>query len=291
MKTALWALALLPFGSVPSLLVDHETWHGFVADDPLLWVVRAQRVPGASCQAWARALTELPVREGIPIHPEAKGAGSFLETVKLAWLPWSKEELSDIDDCEKLPCNVKLDAGETARMAAVPETARANRFVELARERGERYGKTQERPEYEFPGQPIDPWDYFEKHGLKPDLPRPPSPSLWARRLDFGPGKIKVLHQLLDSRAAVSADGNRAALWVRDAYTDHYFDGWGELTVVSCEPLSTLVFQSLAVELDLLKKTDLVSRIMRPKMRAAMEEHGARYLDQEFERIRALVKK
>jgi hypothetical protein len=47
------------------------------------------------------------------------------------------------------------------------------------------------------------------------------------------------------------------------------------------------VIQVLIVELDLLKKTDLISKIMRGKMKSAIEENGQAYLNRAWNRIKS----
>jgi hypothetical protein len=44
--------------------------------------------------------------------------------------------------------------------------------------------------------------------------------------------------------------------------------------------------QALLVELDLMKKTDLFSRMMRSKMRSAVQDNGLDYLETGFERLK-----
>jgi len=107
------------------------------------------------------------------------------------------------------------------------------------------------------------------------------------RRLDFGPGKMRPVRQVLDRRFASSPD--EAVVWLRDAYSAHYFDSWGEWIDLSCDPKSRslVLVQVLLVELDLMKDTDIFSKLGRGKMKSAVEENGSHYLDQTFQKIKA----
>ena len=185
-----------------------------------------------------------------------------------------------------MPCDVKLNEAETAQMAASEKSVRLAKFTDLALERVHRYQKTQERKEYEFAGDPMDPWKYFDTLGLKSLLAMPAKQQLELRRVDFFPGRVKTLHQVFDTRISVASDRREATLWRRDAYSDHYFDGWGEWADVSCAAGTVTVVQAVMLELDLMKKTDLISRLMHSKMRGAAEDNGVIYLTRWFERLR-----
>jgi hypothetical protein len=78
---------------------------------------------------------------------------------------------------------------------------------------------------------------------------------------------------------------------LRDVYTNHFFDGWGEYLDVSCEVDSGAVWlaQGLVVDLDLLKKGDLFSVISRSKMREAFSDTGSRYLERIAEKLKEQV--
>lgn len=214
-----------------------------------------------------------------------------------AWEPWSGDELAKIQDCDHFPCAVKFDARETGKMKDTASKDRLPEFLKLVGERVDRYEKTQARSEYEFPGNPVDPWKLFDDRGYRISVPRPEPRAgalagpVFLRVLDFAPGKIQKMHQVVDRRVAVSpigSSGNEAAVWLRDVYTDHYFDSWGEYGEVSCDPEQGLVYviQSLIGEMDMLKKTGIVAAISRPKLRSAFEVNGKAYLTRLFEDLK-----
>jgi hypothetical protein len=280
------AIVLKPFGPVSDLVKNGKPWHGFHDDGPVLVMTRAEKVPSpVVCKDWIDALVADSIGHDL-------GAASKLqyEAATADWTPWRSEETEGIETCDKLPCDVKLDAAETAEMAAAPRGARKAKYLELILERVRRYQKTGVRKEYEFPGDPVDPWALFETLGLKSPLPIPaangPKSRLELRRVEFFPGRVKTMHQILDTRVAESADGQEATLWRRDAYTDHYFDSWGEWADVGCDASGVTVTQAVMLELDLMKKTDVLSKMMRSKMRGAAEDNGAIYLNTWFERLK-----
>lgn len=273
------SLALASFGDVPAQLEKRNPWRGFHAADPVLLSVRAQKLSGASCRAWLEALAGRKEGARLGARPDLK---AWAEAAR-QWEPWSERELEEIRDCEDLPCDIKLDAKEVERMNAAPEAARLGTFLKLVEERASRYSLTQERKEYEFKGDPMDPWIVFEKEGLKTALPRPARPDLWARKVRLDAEKAKTIHQILDRRVSVSEAGDEAVSWIRDAYTDHFFDGWGEWEQVRCEGGAVRVVQAVSLEFDLLKKTDLISKLMRGKMRSGVEDQAEKYLDRRFQ--------
>ncbi len=276
-----------PWGGVADQLKKSNPWTAFKDEGPLLFLVRAQRVElgATSCKAWKDALLgdlsgDVLPDEAVKTLPQDDVS---LDAAFRAWTPWRQDEMRPIEKCSKLPCDVKLNQAETTRMAMVDSSQRRSRFFTLVLERVGRYFKTQERKEFEFPGDPVDPWKYFEQQGLKSAVVMPTSIGFRARLTDFAPGKIQAIRQVVDRRSAQTAD--EATVWVRDIYTDHYFDGWGEWGDVSCEGKMATVTLSTLIEFDLLKKTDLISKVMRPKMRKAIEDNAAIYLKDWFGRI------
>jgi hypothetical protein len=274
------------FGPVPELIQEVNPWTGLRDDAPVITLLRAQKVPlagpaSASCASWVAALGEdrlVPAVSG-------KSGKDWAQAVK-QWGPWKPDDAESIDQCAKFPCGVKFDARETAQMAAVPPAERREKFFSLTLARVQRYLRTGERKEYEFAGDPVDPWKRLEELGLKSPLPLPSKPALSIRRVDFLPGRVQTLHQVVDQRFAMASDRQEATLWRRDVYTDHYFDSWGEWTDVSCASGSVTVVQGLLVEVDLMKKNDLVSKLSRSRLRSAIEDSGLLYLTKGFERLR-----
>jgi hypothetical protein len=279
---ALAGIVLAGFGNLGDLTQQNNPWRGFKADDFNLASYRAEHVPGANCARWLEAL--VAETRGTRVH--APGFKDGFAT----WAPWEGDDLDAVKDCDKYPCDVKLNETEAHEMKAQPKEGRLAEFEKLTSARAEHYYKTGERKEYEFPGDPVDPWAFFEKAGLHSSVKLPQKPDLWIRKFNFDPKKMKTLHQILDLRVARAPGGKEATLWLRDAYTDHYFDGWGEWATVVCDPppakAGVSVIQALFLEVDLLKKTDLFSRIARGKLRGAIEEQGSRYLDDGFGRIK-----
>lgn len=278
------ALTLVPFGSVPELIQSKNPWNGFHGEDPLLLVVRAERIAvsdAKACGAWVSAL-------------EADSIGTSLDhattedwtDAQAAWAPWKDEELKGIETCLRNPCEVKLNADEAKALGVTSVKRRKAKYLDLVLDRVHRYQRTQERKEYEFPGDPVDPWKRFEAAGFKTGLAIPRKLKLEARRIDFFPGKVKAIRQVFDTRFAAAPDRSEGVLWRRDAYSDHYFDGWGEWARVSCEDKSVTVVMAVFLELDLMKNDDWVSKMARPKMRKAAEDNGTRYLSEWFGRLR-----
>ncbi len=288
------------FGSLSDHLIKTEgSWQGFEAGvdskDPLLMLVRAERIREASsCSAWIRALeTFVP---GVVFQEIKKSRASPW----MAWNPWGREDFLAVAECHKFPCQVKLDSREVAQMSGVPESQRQELFFSLVLARAQNYLHTGERREYEFPGVLVDPWEVFQKHGFvgKPQFPS--HPQLWIKRLDFAPGKMHPIRQILDRRVNVILEGGKfreptraeATLWLRDVYTDHYFDGWGEWIHVECgsKVIEPVLIHALLLEVDLMKQSDPISRLMRGKIRATIEENGQNYLEQAFRALQARVK-
>jgi hypothetical protein len=280
---ALSALVLIPFGSLNALLEKSRSWQGFDANGAKLLVVRAEKwdsaISGKKCRDWVVSLLEQ--KPGTPL-----ALSSWTQAFHLNWEPWTEEELSGIHDCEAEPCKIKLNPEEVLQMKKVEgKASKLHKYQDLVIQRSEKYFKTGERKEYEFPGKIADPWSQFEAQGLTTDLPRPERGTLWVRKLDFAPGQAKALHQVVDRRVAVSGDRSKAVVWIRDAYTDHYFDSWGEWTAIQCEEKGAWVVQALFLELDLLKKTDLFSKLMRGKLRAEVEAQGQRFLSESLKQF------
>lgn len=254
----------------------------FEPQGPVLVAVRTQtlKTDFKECKKWITALGEESA--GVPVGRQ-KGSKSWFQAVR-EWEPWSEEDLSDIQDCDSLPCKVKLNGIEVSQMASASEEKRMERYLFLIHQRVNHYEQTGERKEYEFPGPLTDPWETFERRGFRSDLKRPVAPALFVRKQDLAPEKMRKIHQVVDRRWASSE--KRGSLWVRDAYIDHYFDGWGEWADIMCDPGSISVFtQAVFGELDLLKKTDLIALAMRGKMRSGFEELSRIYMDARFERI------
>ena len=273
---AVAGLVLVPFGDVSEHLKHHNPWTGFDAQDANLVVVRAEQLSTGVCAAWTRALGAL--LPGAPISI------IDLEALK-SWEPWNEEDLHSIRKCDSQPCDMKLGDGEVAQLKATPENGRLAKYQDFVVARAKGYLANQERKEYEFPGAITEPWSYFERRGFKTELKIPAEAHLFVRKLDLAPGQARTLHQILDRRIATSS--RETVIWVRDLYDDHYFDSWGEWTQLTCSESGEIrLVQALFFEFDLLKKSDLISRIMRGKMKGAVETQGIAYLNRTFEKLR-----
>ncbi len=294
---AVTGLMLNPFASAPDLLQVGKPWFGFEDQGPVLQLVRVQKVSlkdsVKSCKAWIEALSSVSGDEWVPVR-----ATDNAEALRQDWSPWTEKDLEPIQDCDDFPCKVKLDSAEVEAMKKASKTERVSKFHSLVLERLGRYLKTQARKAYEFPGDPIDPWKLFEARGFRSATVRPATPTLFARKLNFAPDKMLTMHQVLDRRFAKSPSNTEAVAWVRDVYTDHYFDSWGEWTSVHCESgrgqSSTgevVVIQSLLSEMDLLKSKNFFARAAFGRYRSAFEDNGKIYLEGQFDRLKKLAEK
>jgi hypothetical protein len=279
-----------PFGMTPDLLQMGKPWYAFEDHGPVLQLVRVQKMPVKSCKAWTDALVTPPAADSknglVPVR-----LSDNVDTLRRDWEPWTEKDLEPIKECDDFPCKVKFDATEVDAMKNTSPADRVSKFHSLVIARVTRYVKTQVRKAYEIPGDPVDPWKLFEEKGFKPNVARPQTPTLYARKLNFAPDKMLTIHQVLDRRAAEGTIGpatTEAVVWVRDAYTDHYFDSWGEWSSVHCDAnlKEVVIIQSLLSEMDLLKSKSLFAHAVFGKYRSAYEDNGKIYLDEEFERLK-----
>lgn len=278
------ALAFVPYGATDALLASGKPFRGFHSDDPLLNSVRLERVPLREGQTCASVLAALGrFRVGEPYAGDEKPE-SFR-----AWQPWAEDD-DAIDDCDKFPCKIKLDAAETELFKARPKTERKAAWYAVVAGRVAGYAKTGKRKLYDLPGEAIDPWGWYPKQGFPvPEAALKAKPEFYIRKYDFAPGKFRQLRQVFDER--VQADAEKITFVARDVYTAHYFDGWGEWIQAACdaEKKEWILAQSLFMEFDLLKNTDLLSWLSRGKMRMGVEEAGVKYLDLAAEKLKALA--
>lgn len=280
MKQAFFAvigLTLVPFGSVDENLAKKNPWRGQDSDGPVILSVRVEKVPlepGVACSTWLKALSSSPTNV-VPWDAALKG-----------WQPLEPHELEYIQECDQFPCSLKLDETEVVKMSATPSARRKDVYFGLVRKRVEEYLSTGARREYELPGAPIDPWAFLEKRGFTTSLSRPVDPGLRVRKLEIAPREMKPIRQVLDLRHAQS--DREGVIWVRDVYESHHLEGLGEWVRVDCgAPGSTdvQVTQAWLLELDQLKKRDALSLLGRSRIRSAVSEQAARYLDREFVRL------
>lgn len=198
-----------------------------------------------------------------------------INALEKAWSPWKSDEKEEISDCHRMPCKIKLNESEVKNLEKLESRRRYDEFLKLIQNRMSTYVQTGKRDAYEYPGGRSDLWATL---GLSAKQPQ-----IFVRKLDFGSDQMKVLRQVLDRQ--IMDEG--MAVWVRDIYTNHYFDSWGEWTRLQCGSSAAgevTIVQLLALELDLLKNTDLLSKLSRGKMKSVVKENGSRYLEEAYQR-------
>jgi hypothetical protein len=81
-------------------------------------------------------------------------------------------------------------------------------------------------------------------------------------------------------------------LFSQDLYSSHFFDGWADIVSLSCDRVDSQlgVTQSLVVDFDLLKNTDLLSSIAKPQMRDAIRTQGMLTLEENFKKFKSNLK-
>jgi hypothetical protein len=289
---AIASLVLAPLGmgpdSMPGALKPAQAHYHYDYDGPILRLVRVEKlkITSPSCKPWADALVSSPEKQWQPDPASTQP----LET---AWEPWASNDREPIDKCDDFPCKVKFDEKEVSQMKRSPEKGRLAKFYELVRTRALNYLSTGLRPHYESSDAPADLWAKMDVIGFKSALPRPSAPFLLIRKLNFDPDQMLTLHMILDRRVAEQTTGDlvEAAVWVRDAYIDHYFDGWSEASLLICDPKEQEVFvvQMVMTEMDLLKNRGFFAHALFPKYRGAFESNAKPYLDREFTRIEHFV--
>ncbi len=261
---------------------------GFDSTGSVLTVVRWQEVPLSGytrgCAAWKEATLSVPARGGEPTPGWE------------AWGTFESAELKLIQECDSLPCAVKLDENEVVRITAAPKEKRLARFFELMQARLDEFRATSQRRATEFPGKLMDASEELKARGANAHLQG--KDAGWKsiedtrlRVLPFDSGEKKTIRQIMHWKRGERPDD--AYVLGQDVYTNHYFDAWGEYLDLRCLAATgeggarAQVLQALLIDLDLLKKNDLFSRLGRPKMRDGVEKEGYRYLDRIFEELAA----
>jgi hypothetical protein len=291
-KRGFWAVALAsaivihPDGKLSTLLDKSNPWRGYQTSNAILAAIRASRVHVENCAPWTHALINdsRSVRLGMPQSASKKDHWS-------TWFPLEKDEIEAIEECHEQPCDIKLNDAEVAQMASTPKDKRIEKFLSEVQKRGEAYEKNGVRSGYEYKGAISDPWAEFKKLGLTSGLPLPGKPSLGLRKLDFHNDRARPIRQLVDRRAAITAKApsktgkaksEEATIWIRDVYSNHYFDSWGEWGDIQCDPDRHEVTATLAVvlEFDVLKNTGILSSISRGSAKSSMRGLMNDYLDQ-----------
>lgn len=256
----------------PTVLVGAEAQkgmgrvdHGIERIGPTVYSRKEEQIPYEKpCQDLAHEL------EGWDFFGSPYTAAGLEE----AWKPWSSSDLKAIESCDSFPCAVKLDGKEVGVLENVEKDKRKNIFFDLVGKRVSAYETSDVRSEYEFPGTPIDPWKKIieieskQKNEIKPSAVK--KKKLTTRFHRFTDQSYRPLRQVFDVRMDAKSETDRVRLsWlVRDAYTAHYFDGWGEWIELSCVASKKLLIlkQGLFLEFDLFKKTDFFSRLSQGTM-------------------------
>jgi hypothetical protein len=192
------------------------------------------------------------------------------------WDAWT-DDIDAVEGCADFPCKIKFNEPETLAIGAKPKEGRLAEVLKQIDGRVAEYAKTSHRHGYDLPEDPIDPWATFTSRGhvIPPSLLKA-KPNFVARKLKFAEGNYHQIRQIFDERTFV--EKGRLVRISRDVYTAHYFDGWGEWLEARCakDGKSLDLLQDLLMEFDLLKNTDLFSRIARPKMRQGVDQESLR---------------
>jgi len=263
-----------PFGDVEDLSSKPNPWHGIEEEGAVFVFARAEKFTGVSrarCEAMTSALKKLDY--GIEVAAKRLDFSSAWK----AWGPWSEDDNEAVADCDGSPCKVKINAAEGAKMKAAPEADRKAEFFKLVVDRAKAYVSGGVRPGYEFDGPIADPWVVFEKQGLKNNVAAM-KPRIFVRRYDME--KMRPIRQVLDVRLAETR-GRGASVWVRDVYVAHYFDSWGELHELTCDPKAktAALIQGLVLEVDQMKSKSFFWIFGRGKVKSIAREQGPIYLD------------
>lgn len=265
----------------------------FAVRDSVLWLTQKKVLKSGCLPATTALVNQYSVFKA---QYKLLSTSSDLEK---AWAPWPEDDLEWVEECDSFPCKIKLDKAEVDSLETLKEKERQKAWFKQIFVRKEQYQQTGVRRGYEFEGDLIDPWLFVLQEKLlgsealsglfsKAVTPFKVSANqLFARRFDFSKEKMKPIRQVVDLRFESSERG--AWIAIRDLYTAHYFDAWGEFYFVECgksQTDPTLYGSVLVLDLDLLKQTSLISRLSRGSMKNAVEEHGHRFLHQrglEFE--------
>lgn len=220
------------------------------------------------------------------------GAPYVVGGLQELWKPWSESDRKAVEGCDHFPCDVKLDSKEVATLTKLPVEKRLDGFFEAVGARVKDYEAKNTRREYEFPGAPVEPWKQLKTltkgHSFPKTLEKEPK-KLFARYHRFTDESYRPIRQVLDVRQKTEKSGSetRISWFVRDVYTAHYFDGWGEWIEVVCDSKKDEleISQRMLIEFDLYKKQDVLSRISRGAMTKNLEEQTGIYLRIERDRL------
>jgi hypothetical protein len=290
-RVSLWAIAAVPaivldpYGNVNTLLEKSNPWRTFYDDGPVLAEIRVSREEASNCRAWENAFfnNSREVRLGKPRTTTG-------ETQWATWFPMEPRESESIENCHQQPCEIKLSDPEVGKMAAAAKADKLNVYLSSVIARGDAYLKDGTRTPYEYSGGISDPWKTFEKLGLKGDLSMPSTPNVGLRKLDFHNDRARVIRQMVDRRVMSSKDQTESTLWLRDVYTNHYFDSWGEWGNITCDPIKREATLTLAVtlEFDVLKNNGLLASVAKRSAKNSMRDLMENYLNTWADQIKEM---
>jgi hypothetical protein len=269
-----FAVILVPFGPVDELLKEKSSYQGFNSDDPILEVVDIQKIKLDNLPLCQSELKKLAT-----YHP-----GLTADHMEQAFLPWTEEDLKAVEGCSRFPCDIKLNAQENARVAGQTPSLRKAEWQKVIQDRVALFLSNGTRQSYLYPGDPLNLWSRFKGMGFSIPVVKSKKSNLQVRRLKFSAEKMRPLRQVLDVHSEISP--RSVKIWIQDVYTAHYFDSWGEWHQADCAQDGTLLLiQSLVVDFDLLRKTDIISSLAKGKMRSGFKRGGHQYLAQIRERL------
>ncbi len=243
----------------------------FESNGPMLRSIRVSKHPvdaGDTCEGMLARIRSHSIGVPFTLDSPTRFAG---------WDGWP-DDIDAAEGCDGFPCKIKFNEPESLAIAAKPKEGRLAETLKQVEARITEYSKSFKRHGYDLPEDPVDPWKLFVSYGhvVPPKLEKA-KPTFFARKLKFGEaGSYRPLRQIFDERTFV--EKGRLVRISRDVYTAHYFDGWGEWLEARCSKDGKTVYllQDLLMEFDLLKNTDLFSRIARPKMRQGVDQESLR---------------
>lgn len=276
---SLLALSITSLWNGDRALFIEKGTRSFESDGPMLRSIRVSKhvlVPGETCLSIFEKIRSHPIGESFEVGKPDRFRG---------WTGW-EDDIDAVEKCGDFPCKIKFNEAETLAVAAKPKEARLEEALKQVEGRIREYEKSSRRAAYDLPGDPVDPWTVFVSRGHEiPAAISKMKPTFYARKLMFGEGSYRPLRQIFDERRF--EEKGRIVRISRDIYTSHYFDGWGEWIEARCSADGKTLFllQDLLMEFDLLKNTDLFSRIARPKMRQGVEQESLKYQKAQAERF------
>ncbi len=251
----------------------------FESNEPMLRSVRVSKIvlaAGETCETAISKIRSVPIGESFTFGKPERFRG---------WDGWD-DDSDAVEKCRGFPCKIKFNEPESLAIAAKPPEARLDEVLKQVENRMKEYERSGKRGGYDLPEDAVDPWKMFTTLGHEiPASIVKMKPQFFARKLKFGDGGYRPIRQMFDER--VFEEKGRFVRIARDVYTAHYFDGWGEWFEVRCGlgGRELFIVQDMLMEFDLLKNTDFLSRLARPKMRQGVEQESLKIQKAQMERI------